>query len=78
MNERRIASRTEVLQSGMLLLGISEIPCTVRNLSATGACLVVETTMGIPAVFQLATANQTARTCKVRWRRATTLGISFR
>ena len=78
MTERRIAPRAEVLQSAKILFCAAEIPCTIRNLSATGACLIVETTLGIPPLFQLARPNQVPVTCKVRWRRPTTIGVIFR
>jgi PilZ domain len=77
VTERRITSRAEVLQSAKILLRAAEIPCAIRNLSATGACLIVETTLGIPPLFQLVRPNQTPVTCKVRWRRSTTMGVIF-
>jgi hypothetical protein len=77
VTERRIASRAEVLQSAKIVLRAAEIPCMVRNLSATGACLMVETTLGIPSLFQLVRPNQTSVTCKVRWRRSTIIGVIF-
>ena len=77
MNERRIAQRVPVLQSGSIVLESLEVSCTVRNLSTTGACLVVQTTLGIPTPFQLRMTNRNPRTCGVQWRSDTMLGVSF-
>ena len=76
--ERRKVPRRRTLKSGKILLGAWEVPCTVRNLSEIGACLEVQTTVGIPAAFQLTMQNQTPRTCKVMWRDYTRLGVHFR
>lgn len=73
MNERRIATRVPVLQSGSIVLESLE----VRNLSTTGACLVVQTTLGIPIQFQLMMTNRKPQACKVQWRSDTMLGIRF-
>ncbi len=49
MKERRKAPRTDVLQPETIVLGNKEIPYTIRNISAAGACLVVQSTLEIPA-----------------------------
>ena len=46
-----------------------------RNLTAIGACLVVQTTYGIPATFEFVMPDQPPKTCKVMW--ATILGWAF-
>jgi hypothetical protein len=78
MDERRKISRRRILKSGKILLGRREVPCTVRNLSAIGACLVVQTTYGIPATFEFVVPDQQPKTCKVMWRDDTRLGVHFR
>ena len=40
-----------MLKSGKIFFGKHGVPCAIRNLLATGACLQVQTTVGIPAVF---------------------------
>jgi PilZ domain len=77
MKERRKAPRLEALRSGTIVFGSNEIPCTIRDFSPAGACLVVETTLGIPAVFELVMPNKRSCRCKVRWCHATTLGVSL-
>lgn len=52
-DQRRAAPRIRMLKSGKILLGKHAVPCTVRNLSETGACLQVQTTTGIPSEFYL-------------------------
>jgi hypothetical protein len=78
MNDRRKADRVRILSPGTILFGGNEVACTVRDLSSNGACLVVPTTCGLPALFQLAVANQRPKSCEVQWREETMLGISFR
>jgi len=78
MNDRRKADRVHILSPGTIFFGGNEVPCTVRDLSGSGACLVVQTTCGLPALFRLAVANQIPKSCKVMWREETMLGISFR
>lgn len=54
------------------------IDCTVRNLSATGACLEVESFLGIPDVFDLVFSDGTPRKrCAVVWRRNRRMGVKF-
>jgi hypothetical protein len=48
MDKRQPPPRRRLLKSGKILLGRDPIPCTVRNLSETGACLQVQTTVGFP------------------------------
>jgi hypothetical protein len=66
-----------MLKSGKILLGKHPIPCTVRNLSESGACLRVQTTAGIPSEFIFLTASVPARTCKTIWRDDTKIGVKF-
>jgi hypothetical protein len=78
MEERRKAKRMRMLKSGKILLGRGEVLCTVRSLSEIGACLQVQTTYGIPALFQLIMPNREPHSCKVMWRDDTRLGVHFR
>ena len=70
--------RRRLLKSGKILLGIDPIPCTIRNSSETGACLQVQTTAGIPAIFDFLRSGEPAvRTCKTIWRDDTQIGVMF-
>ncbi|MFO3797901.1 MAG: hypothetical protein ACK8QZ_11580, partial [Anaerolineales bacterium] len=53
--ERRIASRRRTLFSGKIIFNqqSSVFCCIVRNISETGACLEIESTVGIPDQFEL-------------------------
>jgi hypothetical protein len=53
------------------------IDCTVRNLSDRGACLKVESPIGIPDTFDLMLDNAPVRGCRVTWRKATQIGVAF-
>ena len=78
MDEHRNVKRMRTLKSGKILLGSHAVPCTVRNLSETGACLEVQTTVGIPATFEFVLPSQPPRTCKVVWLGDTRLGVHFK
>jgi hypothetical protein len=53
------------------------IDCTVLNLSDLGACLRVESPIGIPDTFDLVLDNAPVRNCHVTWRKATQIGVAF-
>jgi hypothetical protein len=53
------------------------IDCTVLNLSDLGACLKVESPIGIPDIFDLVLYNAPVRSCRVTWRSATQIGVAF-
>jgi hypothetical protein len=65
-------------KAGKILLDNTEVPCTVGKLSKLGACLMVQTTEGIPALFRFAMPNRAPMTCKVIWRDDKRLGVHFR
>jgi hypothetical protein len=78
--ERRKASRTRVLRGGVISfhhLGAA-FECTVRNLSEIGACLMVESPVGIPDEFDLVLDREKVpRRCHVVWRSANKIGVAF-
>jgi hypothetical protein len=51
MQERRQSPRTRTLRAGKILFNNkrSVIDCMVRNISASGACVLVANVVGIPA-----------------------------
>ncbi|CDZ30935.1 PilZ domain-containing protein [Neorhizobium galegae] len=51
--------------------------CTVRNLSAGGAKLVMQSTADVPDVFDLVFDDGARRACVVRWRKLGDLGVEF-
>jgi hypothetical protein len=67
-----------LIKSAKILFGSTEVPCTINKLSKLGACLILQTTHGIPALFVLTMPNQASRTCKVTWRDDKRLGVHFK
>ena len=78
--DTRAAVRRRTLKGGRItfhFLGAS-IDCTIRNISPSGACLQVESPVGIPDEFELfVESEKTTRNCRVIWRSGKRLGISF-
>jgi diguanylate cyclase (GGDEF)-like protein len=68
------------LRSGKILLNDKKslIDCTVRNLSRDGACLQVESPVGIPASFDLMIEGEEAsRSCRLMWQSDHRMGVAF-
>ncbi|MGR6431665.1 PilZ domain-containing protein [Rhizobium sp. PAMB 3174] len=55
----------------------STINCTVRNMSATGAKLLVENAMQIPETFELVLSDDTRHACEIKWRKLKEIGVAF-
>jgi PAS domain-containing protein len=56
----------------------SAISCIMRNLSSEGASLQVESTVGVPAFFDLIVDGEnSARPCDVIWKARNRIGVSF-
>lgn len=79
MDERRKTQRRRILKAGSIAMnGTSDIDCRVRNLSPLGACLEVDTPVGIPDDFVLVIESEHLKQpCHVIWRMATRLGVAF-
>jgi len=78
MTEHRASARRRTLKAGTIAFGGGGIDCLVRNLSDTGACLEVESPVGIPNDFALAIQGDSTRhTCHVAWRSARRIGVHF-
>jgi len=79
MNERRSSLRHRVLKAATIEFNrAGGVSCMVRNLSTTGACIEVESPLGSPESFDLAIKNEPPiRHCKIAWRTAHRLGVSF-
>jgi hypothetical protein len=79
MDERRKVQRHRTLKMGSIRFNrAAGIDCRVRNLSPAGACLEVESQLGIPDDFVLVIgSDHLQQTCHVIWRTATRLGVEF-
>jgi hypothetical protein len=78
--QRRSVPRHRALKGGRILFnrGSSSIDCTIRDLSADGAKLVVESVLGIPSEFELLLDQGTqSRLCIRRWNSQKTIGVQF-
>jgi hypothetical protein len=77
---RRRAARVRALKNGTIVFnnGYSTYDCVIRNLSATGAMLVLSGGFAVPDTFELRMdAPQPPHRCAVRWRGADRMGVSF-
>lgn len=78
MTEKRTAPRQRVLKRGTITFGGGGIDCTVRNLSATGARVDIESPVGLPDSFELVIeADQFQRRGHAVWFKGRQLGIAF-
>jgi PilZ domain len=77
--ERQNHLRQRVLKRAQIVFKGHEavIDCVVLNLSDGGACLKVETPIGIPDTFDLMLDHASLHNCRVVWRKATRIGIQF-
>ena len=78
--ERRGAIRLHTLGGGRISFHYlsASINCVIRDLSETGACLVVESPVGMPETFELCFNDEDAyRKCRVIWRSTNMLGVAF-
>lgn len=80
MDEHRKVQRRRTLKAGMISFShAAAIDCTVRNLTTIGACLEVESPVGIPDDFVLVIESDRSRQpCHVIWRSANRIGVEFR
>jgi hypothetical protein len=78
--ERRKAQRGRTLKAGSITFNRGAgIDCRVRNMSPAGACLEVDSQVGIPNDFVLIVSyDHFNRPCHVIWRSDTRLGVEFR
>jgi diguanylate cyclase (GGDEF)-like protein len=80
MLERRAKQRGRTLFGGKIVFngGRSAIDCVVRNLSADGACVQVESPVGIPDHVVLTVIGESEpRSCIVAWQSANRVGLTF-
>ncbi len=76
--ERRTCRRRVLKPAQITFNGHSAvIDCTVRDISDGGARLMVESPVGIPDTFGLAVGGETARQCRVVWRKTSQIGVEF-
>jgi hypothetical protein len=52
--------------------------CIVRDMSHTGACILVDPTVELPPEFLLLLSRNVSRRCKLVWRKERQVGVRFR
>ena len=78
MENQRRQERHRTLKSGKIIFNrqTSVVDCTIRNVSDAGACLQVQSVLGIPESFDLL-MDAIKRSCNVKWRSANRMGVAF-
>jgi len=79
MVETRIAPRFRVSKPAQIEYGGDKTPCTIRDLSVTGAALELsDRSATIPAAFTLIVPDDKLKLpCRVVWRTAFRMGVTF-
>lgn len=79
MPNKRIAQRRLVGYRAHLKLSGEEKPieCVVRDISHTGARIIVTSRPDLPETFSLLLSQNVTRECRVVWRKEKQLGVHF-
>jgi PilZ domain len=76
MTEQRRAQRHRVYKAGTIEFSGTTISYVVRNISASGAAIEVNTPLWFPDRFTLGVGGQ-RKLCHVVWRREKRIGLAF-
>lgn len=77
-SNRRGGARLRSLKGAKIIINRqSSLDCTVRNLSDTGAKIVVPSPVMIPDRFELRFEDGRELPCIVRWRTLSEFGVEF-
>jgi hypothetical protein len=78
MQDSRDTPRHRVLKAATIGFGGTTVECLIRNLSATGAALDVNSPLWFPDAFELVTTSDGgSRHCRVVWRDGRRIGVVF-
>jgi DNA-binding XRE family transcriptional regulator len=82
MSEYRAAARQQTLRTGIIEFdkgsgSIISVPCTIRDVSATGARLALNSSLWFPEQFTLVFSNGLRKDCRVAWRKGRLIGSAF-
>ena len=78
MQEQRTEPRRRTLKGGTISYNYGVgIDCLIRDLSGHGACLEIESSVGVPNVFTLKDKDDQHRVCSVAWRSGRRIGVTF-
>jgi PilZ domain len=78
-DNKRIAPRQKVLKAGRIILeDLHGFDCQLRDISATGAKIMVAGEEKLPDTFRLLmAADSSIRPVKVAWRKPGSIGVHF-
>jgi PilZ domain len=78
-DQRRVAKRQRVLKSAKIVLDDwRSIDCTLRDVSETGAKIIITSTSNIPQKFRVFfAADSTIRDAQIAWKQHDMLGVHF-
>jgi hypothetical protein len=80
INERRTKRRQRTFKAAKIIFNQqrSVLDCTARDITETGACLVVGSSVGLPEVFELRIPiDNVKHSCRVMWRSPDRVGVKF-
>ncbi len=78
MDENRESKRKRILKAGSICFDGAAISCTVRDVSASGALLEVESPAGVPRSFVLVMpSDNLSRPCRMIWATERRIGVRF-
>ena len=81
MNELRAAARQSTDRTGIIEFdgarGAVSIPCTISDVSGTGARLKLDWSLSFPKQATLVFADGLRKTCQVAWQKRRLLGVAF-
>ncbi len=80
MDEKRKDPRRRVLKEGKIVFadGMRVFDCTIRDLSASGARLLIANTTGLPDTFQLyERSSGLLYPASIAWRQPNSIGVQF-
>lgn len=81
MSELRAATRQPTARTGIIEFdgarGIVSIPCTISDVSGTGARLKLDWSLSFPKEAALIFADGLRKPCRVAWQKRRLLGVAF-
>jgi hypothetical protein len=77
MDDGRIAPRRRVFKDGVIQANGIGTACSVRNISASGALLVVNIEEAIEQLTLVVVSENLIKKCSVVWRDGDRMGVTF-
>lgn len=82
MSDHRAATRHHTLRTGIVEFdngsgSVISVPCTIRDVSATGARLQLNSSAWVPEQFAVIFTSGLRKACRLAWRRDRLIGSAF-